>query len=359
MAQIEGILKTLESQAQEPPGGDVFIAACYRAVIDMIGDDRNGGDSGVLRLISEVSAQRAMTDQLFVNLFLRAFQYSKLYGADRNGYPHGYEDPSMWKKELPNHLELMKLVMLEKETVTTKFERYAGPFALLKIRKGRGIVRVADLGCGANYGLNGWMIGEQFGPIDDDTPGDNLSRWLANPDVSLGDGLAVDKNDPRDPEVIVWRMACTLYPGELHKIDEVKSLEARLEAAKGVEFVKADITQDHLAEKIDGDMWDGAIISTVLYQMTEEERCATIKNAKEFVRGAKGIVIVQDFFNTHDGKMQFDGVSWGKPYNYRTAVIGEITNGDIWEVLEWNNGRCTKVRPGKDWEKFCDIVNSK
>jgi SAM-dependent methyltransferase len=344
----------LAHQAQHPPGGDEVIAAFYQAMVNL------GGEKAKWRRELERSfGKREMPDKHKVNLLFRAVQYLLIFIAKDNQYPHDYADVKLWEKRIPvlfkRHRGLMEKILQQWDTGTTIYQRYAGVKAIISaLWPGRKIA-VLDLGCGGNHGLPGLMVGEIMRSVVDHSQGEEVTKWL-NRKIGFNLGMSVDKHDAYDPEVTSWRVACSFYPSELNEMREFMNFEKRIKPLGRKIFFKGDITclEGVLPEKT---LFDAVVLSTVLYQMEQEERVKTLLEArKKLVPG--GILIVQDFVKKAGGgrKLEFNG-SWFKDgFAYRTYIAANWTRWRWWETLAWYNGRCKQVREGEDFAKFFAIV---
>ena len=88
-----------------------------------------------------------------------------------------------------------------------------------------------------DYGVSLW---ESNSGIKDHTP-DNFVTNLLNFPLTLRRGLAIDKDDPKNPSVKAWQLACSFYPHELSELNEVLSFEERLTNAKNIRFLKNNL----------------------------------------------------------------------------------------------------------------------
>ena len=73
----------------------------------------------------------------------------------------------------------------------------------------------------------------------------------------------------------------------------------------------------------------------------------------------EGLFIIQDFAQkdpANPTRLNFS-VNWHQqPFSYRTFIIGAATNGEMKELLQWEDGRCKAVRPGEDFSLLQDAA---
>jgi len=356
--KVERVLQEFEDQAANPPGGDAIIAACYRAVLEMA---QNG--TAMRPFLERVLAKRDLTPSHFVNLMLRAAQEEMLFVNPHPTYPLGFEDQDKWEQELAQMTQgeqgNLEQKMLRRETSTTIYQRYLGPRAVMGAVFGNQPIRAVDLGCGGNQGLPGIVSGEPFAPVKDRTPQGIFSQWAESP-IQIVEAAGLDKNNPYDHDETWWRRACSFYPQQLHLLPKMIELETRLAEVKGVRFLQGDLVSlagGEWKNQLGTDQYDMVILSTVLYQLNDEQRQNVIKMAEGMANGT-GVVVVQDFASKIPGGkgLNFDRSWFGESFGYRTFAKGAITGGEFWEVLQWNNGRCNEVRAGEDLERLAAVV---
>ena len=341
---FSSVVDVFREQAEKPPGGDSSIASCYRAVGSLIESDADFASF----LRSSYEERPNMTPSHFVNLFFRGIQYIKMYGHDFDYVSYG--DAFDWEPELKrltteNRKQLQE-ILLTKDTATTVYQRYAGPKALVAALANGRELKIADLGCGANYGLRGFELNEPFEQIENGSV-DPLNVWLERP-LNLSEGLAVDKVNPEDPEVKYWIMACSFYPKELANVEDVKQMEERLKQSKKVRFLQEDLISP--TNIISGGYFDAVILSTMLYQHHPEDRLVILEEARRIVNSS-GFVIVQDFAKKDSSEksgLKFEN-AWFNNFAYRTFLSTADQPDRFFEVFKWADGRCHQVRPGQDY----------
>jgi SAM-dependent methyltransferase len=348
-AVYQRIVSEISHLAQFPPGKDPYMGAFYGAVVDLLGQGQQ-----LSGLVADVLSQRDIELKHFVNLLYRGIQYVELFERKNPDYPFAYSSKDAWQDELTDLLThngaALKEVLLHKSTTTTIYQRYAGTHAVLSALYAGRPLAVADFGCGGNYGLRGMDIQEPFKPFVDTTEGKLVTQLTMQP-VPIGNGTAIDLQDPYDPEITAWRLACSFYPQELHTLPAIMAMERRLAQSQHTQFLQGDLlalpvgTPDLPVRK-----FDAVVMNTVCYQMPEAQG-ALIETARKLLK-PEGLVIIQDFAEKDPkcvDRLHF-GVNWHKePFFYRTFITGEQTGGEIQELLQWNDGRCKVVQPGKDY----------
>src|SRR3989344_1499261 len=346
------VIEIFGQQSANPPGCDQSIGSCYKAVLSLASSDRQLG-----RFLEDVYNRRvSITPVHFVNLFFRSVQYVQLYLSGDSSYQE-YNSKEQWEPVLldmissPNGAVLEEL-LLTRETVTTKYQRYAGPKALLAALWPSKSLNVADFGCGANYGLRGLELNEPFEQIIDNTPDHRFLRLMEIP-IVLNEGLAVDKQNPEAPEIKAWSVACSYCPQEFSKFDATDRLEKRLKLAKKTVFLHADLLEPVTLEMIPRGHFHAVVLSTVLYQHLPWERDAILAEAQK-VLNPEGVIIIQDFArkNGHDTSGLAFSEPWFNNYGYRTFLVQADRLDQPLEVFQWSDGRCTQVRSGLDYSRI-------
>lgn len=344
-------------EADNPPGGDKCMGAFYAALSDL-----STNDGQTQELLRNTLEKRRLTPQHLTNLIFRVFQYVELFEKRNPDYPTNHTKPEQWKKEIPQLLAengpLIKDFLLTKDTTTTIYQRYAGTQATLNLVFPNQGVRVADFGCGGNYGLPGITNNIPFNPTDDETPNQAVTQLLKRP-TQIDEGLAIDKIDPQDIRQKEWRIACSFYPQELSQIANVVVLENTMRDVKSVRFLQADLLDlkiNHANGNLPQAYFDAVAINTVGYQLSEAEREKVLDIAAKSIMPT-GVIIVQDFAEldmTDPKRLNFTRNWFRTPFSYRTFV----RKGDdpkFQEFLQWSDGRCRRVRAGKDFQQLMEV----
>jgi len=309
-------------------------------------------DSDVAAFFSEIATRRPLPLAHLTNLVFRAVQFLKLF---RWGEPEylGFRSENQWYGELnqlfadPRKRAALREIMLTRDTQTTKYQRYAGVWAVLAALLPHQKLCVADFGCGANLGLPGIAAARPFAPIRDGTPG-GLVSWLLRQPVRLTDSLAIDRYDPTSVEVIQWQTACSYYPRELlaEAFTERNQAEPAPQSA-AVRFKQLDLLARSATREIPRDHFHAVIMSTILYQHQPANRRRLLELGRQALRDG-GILIIQDFVEVLGDRLEFID-RWFDGANYKTVVAGRVTGWRFAELLRWEDGRCRGVHPGKDF----------
>ncbi|KKU92227.1 MAG: hypothetical protein UY21_C0003G0003 [Microgenomates group bacterium GW2011_GWA1_48_10] len=354
--ETDPFLSEITNQSIRPPGGDVYIASCYQALLDFYTHEER-----LKSLISQVKTKRSITPEYFANLLFRAIQFIEINEFANPSFPHKLANSKSWAKELAHifdrRLDMLTEILLTRNTTTTKYQRYIGTKAILNALFPNENLVVADFGCGGNYGLRGLSLNLPFEELVDHTPGKLIEKLASHP-LTLKLGWAIDRENPDDPEVILWRRACQFYPSEFGELPKVLEFERQVALADKILFQQSDIrswSNGHVPTLIPKASCDAVIISTTLYQMPADQE-VIIYAARKILK-KRGVVIVQDFAQkSKDKKHELEFVSdWFKPYSYRTFIYSESTRWLPWDVLRWKGPRCSEVRPGEEFEKFTSM----
>jgi hypothetical protein len=370
--RFKGVQKEFTKLAEKPMAGDAMMGAFYTAVGELTQTDPQ-----FQSIIRNASRRRTTPDHL-ANLLLRGVQYVEIFENSRTSYDEQFKDPEAWKELLvgengvvTNHAEKLEDILKNKETTTTKYPRYAGVKAALNAVFPNQDVKVADFGCGANYGLQGLRGDVPFPPIEVDLQDDASERGterarritgMIDASVSLEEGLAVDKTDPSGEEERKWRLACSFYPGELSidNLRDLHDLEEKLMDINhdGMTFLQGDLLTletNHADGTLPEARFDAVVMSTILYQMSKDQQMQMIDTAKKSLND-RGVIILQDFATKDDNPtgLKIEGLT-PDPYSYRTFVMTK--DGEEWnEFLQWESGRCKRVRPGADFDRVKPVT---
>ncbi len=367
VANVENsLVKELELQAIKPPGQDQVIGSFYKAVLESINSNQLLG-----KLVTGVSQERQMSPQLFVNLLFRAFQFYLTENYRQKDYPIGLDSESQWSPLLENVLsdrdqfKTIEDLLLTEHTTTTIYERYASSVAIAVALYNHSNVSWVDLGCGGGFGSLGAVQGEPFGQIVDDTSNKYFTNQINefnNGQFRIGTAIGIDLYDPRLEKTKRWRRACQFYPKEWGQREQRIAVEEKLLDADKVTFAIGDFTTGRNqysdgqggAVVIPKGSQNIVVLNTVLYMHQSLSQQENILDYAHSLIKPDGVIVLSEFANKAAGEdvLNFTGVEWGTPFNYRTFIIGDITNNKIWEIFQWDSGRCKVVKNGEDFEKF-------
>lgn len=360
--QIQKVFAEMADQAAFPPGKDSSIGSFYQAVLDM-----RTSDPRVSQLIRSVASSRTITPQHLTNLLFRGVQYLKIRDIPVEEIPRqafrSYQTSEEWtpdvKSILDNSGEELQEILTSKDTTTTKWQRYAGPKVVLSATFGTNPIKIADFGCGGNYGLPGMAKDIPFSEVIDHTSDQFVANRLDQPIDAKG--VAIDKQNPSDPEVTKWRIANSFYPKEFDQISATLALERQLTNGGKAHFIEADLTNLPKEELLNyrnntfgAGPFQAVIMSTILYQLDSSEQSKVLQSARDILDPG-GIIIAQDFArkNPNDPKsLSFDSSWFRGQFGYRTFVSSQFSNWQMLEALQWSDGRCTEVRAGEDFDEF-------
>jgi SAM-dependent methyltransferase len=351
---FNSFIENLKQQADQPPAGDIIMGTCYQATIDLIDKDQAFSD-----FIFNILSKRQMVPQHFTNLYFRSIQFLEMFREFNPAYPAdaNFKDSNAWQETIlclkNKHESEWTNLLLTKDTTTTIYQRYAGAKMVLNALFPGKELKVADFGCGANYGLRGLAQDLPFDYFEDYTP-EILGSRLAKPGLKLTACLAVDRENPDNQDAKLWRRACSFYPQELMNDGMAKmlSFESKLEGTNKVRFLQGDLLDldvNHRDGTLPAKTFDAVILNTMLYQMTAEQQAKVLGSAIESLN-PNGVIILQDFAvidSQNSRKLNFD-VEWGE-WMYRTYVISAETEWEPKEVFHWKNGRCKELEAGKDF----------
>lgn len=343
---INNCILELSNQSINPPGNDKVIKSCYGAYIDLL------SDPVIFDLTSDILLSRGFTPSHFVNIFFRAIQFIELYIIKSPNYPQKFDNTAVWKKELriifTKHYDLLKEILTTRDTTTTIYQRYAGSKIILNALFPNQEIKVADFGCGGNYGLPGLIKNVNFRTIKDNTKYSRATKLL-DKTTHIIEGLAIDKEDPYKEDSKAWRMACSFYPHELNgsssNFDQKFDLNSTMFACFDLTAIAAE-----LKNTINKNYYNAVIMSTFLYQLNEKQ----VKNVMKFAKKLlvkNGVIIIQDFaLKSENGKLLFINNWFSSPNSYRTFIIGDKTGWKLKEILRWDSGRCKEVSEGEDFK---------
>jgi SAM-dependent methyltransferase len=234
---------------------------------------------------------------------------------------------------------------------------------------------VLDVGCSQNHGLiklasdSVWrrplfrpiaatrpLSSESVGAaaIEPDALATHRLNALLGSSLTFGYGIGVDIAPMHHPDVKKWARSNSFYPKELLDIDRVEEYDT-LDTIRpqNVSFMELDFLKPEQAPYLHNpsDDWHGfqvVMMSTVLHQLSAEDRVTMLDVAKRCVR-PDGIIVVQDFahLDPADPSQLVFYERWNdEPYRYRTFIIDMQDPGQLQEVFVWDSGRCRALQIG-------------
>lgn len=361
------VIKEFATLAQTPPGKDKTLANFYESCFDL-GIGRKGNIKFSEFIFGVLQRRKEIKPEHFANLLFRGIQYIELYESPEKDYLHMQHEDINWTEEiqtiLKNDAKRAKLheILLTKNTSTTIYQRYVGPAAAINLLLPSKPMRGADFGCGANHGLRGYELGSEFQNVTVVTdPNELLNSQMIKAfhklQVAIEKGLAIDNQDLNDPKTRDFTRACSFYPKELGNYQTFIDFEERLAEATKTEFLHADLLE--LEEKgLESESYDFVIISTVYYQLGPDKQKKVLETAQRILKD-EGLVIINDFAETdiedetNPVGLKFEDKPWyNGHFSYGTFILSKATGWRPKEIFRWNNGRCTIVMKGNDFDEL-------
>jgi hypothetical protein len=372
----ESVIHALETQAEKPPSGDVHISNFNRGLVLAVQQNPNIAQKLNFAVQLREQEGRHLSDTHLINLALRAVNHEVLWSMGLAGhsmfqrqhhmpYPEilGLNDANDWasliQKIHERYGEGWYSSIKDRETQTNVPRRGIPiPFIVNRIHNGHP-VRIIDGGCSGNGMLGRLAISPEqpFSPLEDHTPELPLSNGtvipagqiskMMNKPVNLQYGLGVDLGQP-DRQ---WLASCR-YPREA-KPEQVWLFMQDLERYSNLPNVHfqtgsilnlSEITQPA----------DLVVLSTVLYQLTPEEREQAIQEALQ-VPEVKWVYVQEFAVDNNRGGLEYL-TDWG-PDTYRGFMFSNYYNGPR-ELIIMDGGRVRTVKPGKDYQEFWEMTTN-
>lgn len=298
------------------------------------------------------------------NLLLRAFQHDRM--AHDESYPIGYEDKQAWKEGYEGLVgdgirDGVLDTDLRQHLLSNKADRYKVVplfYNLMKERFGDN-PSVLDIGCSQLHGGKKLVFRELLGPkhgpfnplelVINTRNGLKVEKTISkaanlaiHETVSYGPSVGLDIRHADDVVTKQFAKACSFYPDELRypaKVAEYELLESLDITHETVPFFNIDFSSNadvnQFRKETPLKSYDIIIFSTVLYQVTDEERTNMIVNAVNMLSD-HGIIIIQDAPDKDHTKK----------YKYITNIIDgyNVEKGEQ-PLLKWATGRCLRAIP--------------
>ncbi len=377
---VSDILQVCDQQAENPQDGDAFIRAYAVAAADHM----RHGDLGLLMQfaldIRAVDPPRPinMFNLSRVEVHRQSFQLDKAYPNETYTDPAKYHENiavitsdgyRRWK--LSTALEHNRI----NASVGERYKSHKVLLALLAPRIGEK-PRLLDVGSGEFQGLKqlhfSFLV--PFEPVEvlpssrQETVeevdllrtminGILASRHAGTPGTTVGvEPVRIDKNNED------WFFASSIKPSEFYNQKRINAFHAlRTLISNQVFPYWHEFTPQGMAHFADIDFGDekpldkAEVVSfaTVLNQLPTEQIEPTRELAREYVT-ENGIILYQDRFMPdpkNPSRLKF--LPDYNNFNYRTLV--EFANDPahrIYDLFQWETGRCQVMRPGPDLEKF-------
>lgn len=363
------------------PGKDEHIASFSSAV-----RLEYAAGSQFRTLVNETLLSREDIRQpsLAANILLRVFQKQLLRRENKYPQTHPYPGPYTsvlpWRRVIremtsPQASELAEIAydLSNRLPQSNIVERYKSFSIILQLMHGvfDRKPNVLDVGCSQNLGLKRLALGSTafdtweilpfnpiavsgVGGIHDKERKSRMLNTLLQYTYGVGDSTGVDIHPINDEDSKEWAKACSFYPQELldqrlvtnyDLLDYVEPTRAniRFYQANFGSLTRADIRSINR----DKHKFDMVTFSTVLNQVSEEERESMLDNARKLIK-PHGLIVVQDFARLRSERalgLQFYDNWFGRPYRYRTFIADNSDDfQSLHEIMRWDNGRCNKLQ---------------
>lgn len=325
----------------------------YKVVAERL-NDKNDPIKRVL--FKSYKKRKDLNSTHFANVVSHAFEHFFLEGEIEPHIPYTQFETHDWNyylEKILNTKEYLQKVITFLETnrtQTNKYQRYLGPKILISRYFGDKKINILDIGCSLNLGLMGLKTNEPFSEVIDHTEDQYIQKHLTN-SIKIGEATGVDLHDPRKNRQ--WILACNFYPSESHQIsDFVKKLAEIEQNAKDVNFIEGnaikinEIWKQNKLNKV-----DVIIMSTVLYQLSSQERKHTLENARKIL-GKNGIIIINDFVSVKNSKLNWNKNWFGSGPSFSTILIRKNKPKEPLEFVKWKNARCIEVFEGSNFKEI-------
>ncbi len=358
---FDSLQQELVDQVLQPPGSDQRIAAFCQALLTILRKAEEYPD--LIDCISRTSSESVPS--YTVNRLLRAFQRQLMYSEPT--YPRAYITEPVWLESITDifhnvrKFKMFKADLLEKDVQSNVVERYKAAKLVMSLLQNQlgAAPSMLDIGCSRNHGLKKLKLNLPFKPIKcavktlGQMPSAFLDRLL---NETLQSGLSLSSCTGMDVVPLsvgmdaAWAKSCSFYPSELlheatvAEYDYLDKLHLR-----GVNFVEGDIANCQ-STLLNSQKFDVIFLSTLLYQLTPDERAKVRRNVTHFLT-EDGIIVYQDYstIDSTDSSLEFENNWFSRVFPYRT-IIEFRTGGEqqLYEMFRWSNGRCETWIPGKD-----------
>jgi hypothetical protein len=357
----ESLRKELTNQSERPPGSDRRIGAFSLAMLSIVKEPKPKS------LVDAMTEKRPNVKSSFAaNIILRAFQKQLI---DTPDYPQAYDEQEVWRESIHNLLgdestyADIRQDLLERNPQSNVVERYKAFKIIMSLFGNRlgDSPRVLDIGCSRNHGLKKLALDFPFENVgyegqQDKIPNNALGSLIDN---ALGDqtplyyGLGTDIIDLGNEATAKWAKSCSFYPSELldkARVSEYDILDTQ--PVSNVEFKLGDFSKTGIPSLPPEKQFDVITASTVLYQLEEKQREIARKLFRDYL-SRNGIIIYQDFAQTDSKRktLLFKQNWFNAAYSYETILEFGENEGYLSGFLRWDNGRCNKWMPGKDFDE--------
>ncbi|NTU72652.1 hypothetical protein HGB07_00535 [Candidatus Roizmanbacteria bacterium] len=353
----ESFISACEKRIQKPPNNDSRMALFFSALLEL-----KKKDSRIHDLLSLVRLRRgelndSVTESHLCILFMRVVQYIKLYKEEvyeNVNYADMLLTKDAWRDViediLANKYSLLFKLLTERKVSTNIPDRYAGIALILKILCPNKELNILDLGCSFHQGGKKMIQVSEGKDIFHTIIKPSLKKIIGNnhnKPLLIKQIVGIDKSSSQSKDELEWLLACSHYPGNVHQIRQTR---ARIEILPNAKTPIINTTFQRLAEYFKENEFDIIVFSSVLYQLTKAQRIRTINLVSKLLKD-DGIIFIQDTAHKKGDALGFDD-DVGIPFSYRLFITGKLTNGSLWELLQFDSNRCAMVKEGKDLSKI-------
>lgn len=317
------------------------------------------------------------------NHLMRGFWDAWRKDENEGGWPERYIEPEVCragiKRVLGSDDKLAKLEfnVMYRPVQSTVSSRGAGPKMIMRANKSRfrRPVNIASIGHSLGLAERKLILGEPFDQVRlwdliyaDDKPllresqaAGLILNHETNRPLEIERCVAIDilpgDNDPAARE---WAISCFTPREQMNKdfmndVNRLASLRPDGYISLAGDFTAAQNVAPMIKE-LGSRKADYVILSTVLYQLSQQDRVAMLQNALDILSD-DGMIILQDFVqarrsayrDTPDSiesslEQLYFPSDWEK-WTYRTLVLDPARTGmEFEEALIFNDGRCGQVR---------------
>jgi len=355
----EKLRNIFSAQKDFPPGGDEQIGLLYSAAAE---------DEEALSFILKCQEERRIQGNLLsyphaASLLVPIINHVMRMEEQR---PDFVADPSLqyasgWKEFLryflTTHKAIARQLYREKDNQTTKPQRrIAVPLVAHHLLNGKAI-NMVDVGCSANTLLTYLAENQPFEAIEDETSvrgKTGIVTAAARQPLTLQFGLGIDRQYPlATPADIEFLLSCRHFDEmSEEKIEQTRAIFERIRShnVANVSFFKGDILR--LDIPVRG--IDIVTVFTMLYQYPRELQERILANIQKMLHPEYGVVIRQDYAHVQNGEVV--PTDERKFYDYSAIVDGPALQNKPYEILNFRDTSCHRVRNGPDLERFLALA---
>lgn len=357
----ETLREGFKSQIESPSGKDVRVAKFGEAMLNLIDSPH---PPKVLEDIAQTTV--AYTPAHAANRALKLVT-NQLVTADST-YPLEFTTADRWIEGvymIDNHPDLRAGLRYDAENrqVTSNVVKRYKIFKLgmFLLQQHFGVApKILDVACSRNHGLKRLRLNYDFDPIEcgleesTDFPSrlvNTLFNNAINYPTYMGEAIGTDIVPLDNESDKTWARNCSFNPSELldeKVVSEYDFLDNN--DIPGVGFELGNFIEEGLYDDSELGKVHAVITSTFMHQLTRAQQihCRRLFR-KQLTK--KGAILYLNFARkSPDGRdMNFED-TWD-PYTFRImAEFADDPDGNLYELLQLENGRCKKWLPGEDIE---------